>query len=887
MQTENEIRHTSEQNVGDESRTFLYSMELPSDLMARILFFITQKRISISQYISQLFFRELIHNQSVTISVEKTGNILATMWRLTSGQLNFLQKAAAHKRVSVRDFVLGVLETDLTEHTITGVLPAEPLSHSDIIAKGPNLSFKLKNGFYTCTMYIGNVDKANIQMAARKESMTFQRYAVENIFRRIMRRPPIKRIERQQTNHYRSVITFRLSEWHNAEIKKAAVLEGLSVTDYVLGAVFGDYPLSPVLSGTKDKNESRIISAAAEGATGAESRHLSGDRIKTPSKTPVQKNRLSDPDAQQLRAFIDSECDEPVFTWNAPIGSENNTLIQKVLLKTGKTFQELVLERVYRRLTGKPPVRLIDPVKRDVSEFCLNLPCSLTRRQMFRINKAALKAGTSVQEYILEALYGIYSPEQKVCGKTSRNSFPIQIKTTEKERIQRAANLAGKTFDEYILHSVKRRLEDLPPVKTIPCSMFQDSMTEIRIPRKIIESRKVRAAARAEKQSLEDYIRFAIFGTYRSGRPPLSFQDWKLFHWSGKITAKSRPSADKTESAGSSDNGSDIRKPAKKTREKEEIGNWRDYAHTNYESVYRHIIHSDPSLEPFIDKLRQIPPPQYGEYFEILRKLKTGDKSAQKRLTEMYIRTAVRIGYLIAKQYDLELSDSINEACIGLLSAIERVDPDSDRRILSYISWRAKNKVVRSFAIRGSSFTLPVYMSDYIFSAYPLLKEKGCLDCKNILYCAAVRRLLSDVTGSYEYQTEYLIRTLASAESMESICRDKKETETVTDDEENPDIGEDDGFEFPSSEIGPEQNLTTLECRQLIRNAIESLSYRERQMLCLRFGIADGYPYTLEETAHIFRVTRERIRQIVEKAIKKLRYQIQINCFDEEDFLSE
>ena len=147
--------------------------------------------------------------------------------------------------------------------------------------------------------------------------------------------------------------------------------------------------------------------------------------------------------------------------------------------------------------------------------------------------------------------------------------------------------------------------------------------------------------------------------------------------------------------------------------------------------------------------------------------------------------------------------------------------------------------------------------------------------------------MLSALTGSPENQIEYFIRITASTEPLETAYKNR--IETVTDDEENPDIADETGFEFPAPGRDGEQYLMTHEhqllVRNVVRNALRVLGYRERAIIKLRFGLADGYEYTYEEIGHIFRVTRERIRQIINKGLLKLRRHFQTNCLDAEDWI--
>ncbi len=152
-----------------------------------------------------------------------------------------------------------------------------------------------------------------------------------------------------------------------------------------------------------------------------------------------------------------------------------------------------------------------------------------------------------------------------------------------------------------------------------------------------------------------------------------------------------------------------------------------DYAQTDYEAIFNKVIELSPSLEPFIEEVRQIVPPQFKEISKLKYQVVEGNQYARNRLIEMHIRVAVRIALQRAEAYDLDIEETIGDACVGLISAVEKYDPDTSGPFSSYASAWIFQNVTREQATQRPLVYYPTHKKEQFFKMYPILKEYGCV----------------------------------------------------------------------------------------------------------------------------------------------------------------
>lgn len=305
-----------------------------------------------------------------------------------------------------------------------------------------------------------------------------------------------------------------------------------------------------------------------------------------------------------------------------------------------------------------------------------------------------------------------------------------------------------------------------------------------------------------------------------------------------------------------------------------------DYAQRDYEVVFNRVIDLDPGLEDFINTVRAVVPPQAREMDQLKYQVQEGNLYARERVIQMHLRFAVRIALQRAETYDCEIADTLQEACIGLVTAVDRYDPDSSGPFGSYASLWILQNIGRAQATQRPIVYYPVHKKEGYFTMYPILKENGYLD-SDIWVASDIRRLIQDRLGCGIDQVEDIVNQSMPIESLDAIYEmflkniEKDEIqddvfENITENEIQRDVFQNinsDAF-YWNDDVYEEIEQGAL--RENLENLLGELTNREQEVLKARYGFEDGVEKTLEEVGQTFGVTRERIRQIESKAIRKL-----------------
>lgn len=308
--------------------------------------------------------------------------------------------------------------------------------------------------------------------------------------------------------------------------------------------------------------------------------------------------------------------------------------------------------------------------------------------------------------------------------------------------------------------------------------------------------------------------------------------------------------------------------------------NYDDYAQRDYEVVFDRVIELDPGLEDFINTVRAVVPPQAREMDQLKYQVQEGNLYARERVIQMHLRFAVRIALQRAETYDTEIADTLQEACLGLIMAVDRYDPDSSGPFGSYASLWILQNIGRAQATQRPAVYYPVHKKEGYFTMYPILKENGCLN-SDIWTDKNVGKLIQDRLGCGDDQAEDIINQSMPIESLDDIYEmflkniEKDEIqedvfENITENEIQEDI-----FQNINSDIfywndDIYEEIEQRALRETLENLMGELKDREREVLKARYGFEDGVEKTLEEVGQAFGVTRERIRQIESKALRKL-----------------
>lgn len=260
----------------------------------------------------------------------------------------------------------------------------------------------------------------------------------------------------------------------------------------------------------------------------------------------------------------------------------------------------------------------------------------------------------------------------------------------------------------------------------------------------------------------------------------------------------------------------------------------------------------DP-VRMYLKEIGRIPLLSSEEEIELAKRMEEGDEEAKKKLSEANLRLTVSI----AKRYSgrgMQFLDLIQEGNLGLIKAVEKFDYRKGYKFSTYATWWIRQSITRAIADQARTIRIPVHM----------------VETMNRVNRTS-RRLLQ------EYGREPTPEEIAEAMNLpvervleiSKISQEPVSLETPIGEEEDShleDFIQDEHIPVPADEAAH----TLL--REQLEKVMDTLSEREQKVLALRFGLEDGKPHTLEEVGREFQVTRERIRQIEAKALRKLRH---------------
>lgn len=278
-----------------------------------------------------------------------------------------------------------------------------------------------------------------------------------------------------------------------------------------------------------------------------------------------------------------------------------------------------------------------------------------------------------------------------------------------------------------------------------------------------------------------------------------------------------------------------------------------DYAQIDYERTYVEAVEMCPELESLINDIRNIMPPQRGEVGRLKYQVQEGNTHARRRMTEMYMRLAVRIAVSRAKTYDLDLAETVDDAFVGLLIAVDKYDPDYSGPFVSFASLWIYQNISREQSTRNPNIYFPVHRKEWFYAMYPLLKAHSCTECERFHDCNKAREMICEKIQCDKEQAKDVITASFPCLSWDELPEgtDKYPCLIYTDDEM---------IENVEARLRSEKVWKMLEC----------LTERQKEIIIDRYGLSDGTEKTLEQVGQKYGVTRERIRQIESKAIRKL-----------------
>ena len=263
-------------------------------------------------------------------------------------------------------------------------------------------------------------------------------------------------------------------------------------------------------------------------------------------------------------------------------------------------------------------------------------------------------------------------------------------------------------------------------------------------------------------------------------------------------------------------------------------------------------IGTEDPVRMYLKEIGTVPLLSADEELRLAKRKAEGDESAKERLIEANLRLVVSI----AKRYTgrgMSFLDLVQEGNLGLINGVEKFDYTKGYKLSTYATWWIRQSVTRALADQARTIRVPVHMVETI-NKMSKMQRKLTLE---LGYEPSVTELAEALEMSEDKVMEIM-----------QIAREPASLETPIGEEDDSNLGD---FVADSNAVTPEGNVESVMLREHIDALLGDLKERERQVIVLRFGLEDGHPRTLEEVGKEFNVTRERIRQIEAKALRKLR----------------
>ncbi|MGD9901367.1 MAG: RNA polymerase sigma factor RpoD [Spirochaetales bacterium] len=262
---------------------------------------------------------------------------------------------------------------------------------------------------------------------------------------------------------------------------------------------------------------------------------------------------------------------------------------------------------------------------------------------------------------------------------------------------------------------------------------------------------------------------------------------------------------------------------------------------------------SDP-VKMYFKDMGKVPLLSADEEIELAEAMANGDEAAKARLSEANLRLVVSIAKRYTGKSGMQFLDLIQEGNIGLLRAVEKFDHTKGFRFSTYATWWIRQAITRAIADQARTIRIPVHMVETI--------NKLSRVSKKLLQELGREPTPKEIAKELNMPEEKVAE-------IQKIALDPISLESPVGEEEDSKIGD---FIEDETSLNPAEAANRAMLKEQLLAVIDTLTPREQKVIRLRYGLDDSHPRTLEEVGREFNVTRERIRQIEAKALRKLRH---------------
>ena len=507
--------------------------------------------------------------------------------------------------------------------------------------------------------------------------------------------------------------------------------------------------------------------------------------------------------------------------------------------KLGKKVEEKVAEKVEKKTAKKTEKK--EPVKKVAEKKTVAKKAEPAKKE---INKKTEKKEPVKKVAEKKTVAKKVETEKKATKKTVKEEPKKEVKKTtkkvEKEEPKKETKKATKS----------KKDEEVKEVKEKKTTKKADAKVEEKEDKK--ESKKTSSKEAKSDDQVAEIIAKLIKSAKKKGK--ISYEEiaTKLGNATTEQIEKAFDELEKNAIKVISDDGEeedleDLEPNEEDLEDVEEI----ELDKVDVENVEG--VSVDDPVRMYLREIGKIPLLTYDQELELAKRILKGDEEAKQKLTESNLRLVVSI----AKKYvgrGMLFLDLIQEGNMGLIKAVEKFDYTKGYKFSTYATWWIRQAITRAIADQARTIRIPVHMVETI--------NKLIRTSRQLLQKNGREPTAEEIAEEMEIPVEKVLE-------IQKIARDPVSLETPIGEEDDSHLGD---FIKDEDSPSPQDAASYTMLKEQLDEVMETLTTREAKVLRLRFGLDDGKARTLEEVGKKFNVTRERIRQIEAKALRKLRH---------------